>query len=113
MTIYRIVNTCELFGSQYDAGGYVGLDEEQEKELMLGKYAKEVPDAQALRRDPSSKKTVKIGNKNLVKAKNSEISGQEGKPIDDGFISYPPAKNPVQQGMSRGDTHATQFQTVR
>jgi hypothetical protein len=114
MNVYKVVNTCEIFGSQYDAGGYVGLSEEQERQLKVGKFAEEVPDKKALARDPNSKAKVKIGNKNLVKARQSEIEGLDGKALESGAILYPPVGKPVLHGETPGaGLHPTQFQNVR
>lgn len=113
MGLWRAVNTCYVQGVLLEGNGIIELTDEQEKAEKLGKYADKVPDQKALRRDPASKKTVEIGNKNLVKATRSSIEGQDGKPLDDGMILYPPAKSPVERGQSNGDVHATTFQHTR
>lgn len=113
MALWRAITTCYVQGVLLEGNGIIELTDEQEKEEQLGKYAVEVPDMKALRRDPKSTKTIKQGNKNLVKVSRSAVAGQEGQAIDDGMILYPPAKNPVERGQGNGDTHATQFQHVR
>ncbi len=114
MTVYKIVNTCELFGSSYEAGAYIGLNEDQERELKVGKFVQEIPDQKALRRDPKSNAKIKVGNKNLVKAKESEIEGLDARALESGAILYPPQGNPIARGTSPGNgIHATQFQTMR
>ena len=111
--LWRAITTCYVQGVLLEGNAGIELTEEQEKAEKLGKFAEEVPDERALRRDPASKKTVKIGNKNLIKVTRSAIAGQDGKPLDEGMILYPPAKSPIAVGEQRGEAHATQFQTNR
>ena len=111
--LWRAITTCYVQGVLLEGNAVIELTEEQEKAEKLGKFAEEVPDERALRRDPASKKTVKIGNKNLIKVTRSAIAGQDGKPLDEGMILYPPAKSPIAVGEQRGEAHATQFQTNR
>ncbi len=113
MALYRAIHTCYVQGVLLEGNGIIELTDDQEKEEQLGKYAVEVPDQKALRRDPKSTKTVKQGNKNLVKVNRSAIAGQEGQAIEDGMVLYPPAKTPVERGNSNGDTHSTQWQHTR
>lgn len=111
--LWRAITTCYVQGVLLEGNGVIELNDEQEKAEKLGKYADEVPDQKALRRDAASKKTIKIGNKNLVKVNRAAVAGQDGQPLDDGMILYPPARNPVEHGNKNGDAHATQFQHVR
>ena len=111
--LWRAIQTCYVQGVLLDGNGIIELTDEQEKAEKLGKYAEEVPDEKALRRDPASKKTIKIGNKNLIKVNRSAVAGQEGQALDDGMILYPPAMNPVQRGQQHGNANPTQFQNVR
>lgn len=111
--LWRAITTCYVQGVLLEGNGVIELTDEQEKAEKLGKYAEEVPDQKALRRDPASKKTVKIGNKNLVKVTRSAVAGQDGQPLEDGMILYPPAKSPIALGEKRGETNATRFQTNR
>ena len=113
MAHWKAVNTCYVQGVLLEGEQVVYLTEEQEEAEGLGKFAKEVPDEKALRRDPASKKTVKIGNKNLVKVNRSAVAGKDGNTLDDGMILYPPTKSPVERGQASGDVHPTQFQHVR
>lgn len=113
MAIWRAITTCYVQGVLLEGNGCIELTDEQEQQEGLGKYAKEIPDVKAQRRDPASKKTIKIGNKNLIKVTRSAVAGQDGKPLDDGMILYPPAKSPIAVGEQRGEAHATQFQTNR
>lgn len=114
MALWRAITTCYVQGVLLEGNGIIELTDEQEKQEQLGKYAVEVPDQKALRRDPNSKKTVKQGNKNLVKVNRSAIAGQDGSPIDEGMVLYPPAKSPIQRGEAPGgDVRATVFQTNR
>ena len=111
--LWRAITTCYVQGVLLEGNGIIELTDEQERQEKLGKYAEERPDEKALRRDPNSKKTIKIGNKNLVKVTRAAVAGQDGKPIDEGMILYPPAKSPIAVGEQRGEAHATQFQTNR
>lgn len=113
MGLWKAVHTCYVQGVLLEGNGIIELTEDQEKEEQLGKYAIEVPDQKALRKDPKSTKTIKQGNVNLIKVNRSAVSGKEGQAIDEGMILYPPAKNPVERGDSHGGANATQFQTVR
>lgn len=111
--LWRAITTCYVQGVLLEGNGIIELTDEQERQEKLGKYAEEIPDHKALRRDPNSKKMLKVGNKNLVKVARSAVSGQDGKPLEDGMILYPPFKSPVAQGDQRGEAHATVFQTNR
>ncbi len=111
--LWRAITTCYVQGVLLEGNGIIELTDEQERQEKLGKYAEEKPDEKALRRDPNSKKTIKIGNKNLVKVTRAAVAGQDGKPIDEGMILYPPTKSPIAMGEQRGEAHATQFQTNR
>lgn len=113
MALWRAINQCYVQGVLLDGDGIIELTDEQEKAEKLGKYAEEAPDRKAQMRDPNSKKMIKIGNKNLVKVNRSAIAGQDGKPLDDGMILYPPAKSPIERGQANGDVHPTQFQHTR
>ncbi len=111
--LWRAINTCYVQGVLLEGNGIIELTDDQEREEQLGKYAVEVPDTKALRRDPKSTKMLKQGNKNLIKVNRSAVAGQDGHAIEDGMILYPPAKSPVERGNSNGDTHATVFQHTR
>lgn len=113
MGLWKAKATCYVQGVLLEGEAIIELTDEQEKEEGLGKYAKEVPDQKAIKLDPKSNKTVKIGNKNLVKVSRSSVDGVEGKPFEEGMILYPPAKARTQTGQVSGDVHPTQFQTVR
>ena len=113
MGLYKATNTCYVQGVLLEGEGYVELNEEQEREEKVGRFAEQIPDKKALARDPKSKKMITIGNKNLVPVKRSEIEGREGNPVDEGLILYPPLKR-HKVGESSGDgIHATTFQTNR
>ncbi len=114
MGLWRAIQTCYVEGVLLEGNGIIELTDEQERKAQLGKYAVEVPDQKALRRNPNSKKTEKQGNKNLIKVNRSAVAGQDGSPIDEGMILYPPAKSPIQRGdATGGDVRATVFQTNR
>jgi hypothetical protein len=114
MGLWKAITKCYVQGVLLDGEAIVELTDEQEKAEKLGKYAEAKPDQKALRRDPASKKTISVGNKNLVKVNRSAIAGAEGKPIDDGMVLYPPAKGPIERAASAtGDVHATTFQHTR
>lgn len=112
--LWKSVAECFVQNVHMQPNEYIELTEEQERQEKLGKFAEEKPDYKALALDPKSKKTVKIGNKHLVKAKRSDIEGIEGKPMEEGMILYPPPRNPVSVGESKGgEINATVFQTRR
>jgi len=114
MKYYRAIGQAFILGVLVDANAILGLTEEQERELKVGKFVEEKPDLKALRRDPNSKAKVKIGNKLLVACKQSEIEGIEGKALEEGFVLYPPAKSNIMVGEQRGGgTNATTFQVTR
>jgi len=113
MGLWRAIQTCHVQGVFLEGNGVIELTDEQEKAEKIGKYAEEVPDRRALARDPNSKKTVKIGNKNLIKVNRAAVAGQDGKPLEDGMILYPPAKSPIERGQQNGEAHPTTFQHTR
>jgi len=114
MAYWRAITTCHVQGVYLPGNSIVFLSDAQEKAEKLGKYAEKVPDQKALRRDATSKKTIEIGNKNLVKVKASEVAELEGKDID-GVVLFPPPESPVKKGSEPGisGAHATTFQTIR
>lgn len=114
MGLWKATQTCYVQGVLLEGGGIISLTDEQEKAEKLGKYAEEVPDERALRRDPNSKKKTKIGNKNLTKVSESAVAGVEGKAIDEGMILYPPVSSGVEKKAAPADgVHATTFQHTR
>lgn len=114
MSLWQAITTTYVQGVLLEGNGIIELTDEQEKAEKLGKYAEEAPDLKAKRKDPASKKTIKVGNKNLVKVTRAAVAGQEGKPLDEGMILYPPAKSPIEKMAAQsGDVHATTFQHVR
>ena len=115
MVYYRAISDCYILNTYVPGNGIIGLTEDQEKQLKLGKHVEKKPDTKALMRDPKSKAVIQIGDKNLVKVKATEMAGMEGKPLEDGSILYPPVTSAVQVGNTPGvdGVHATQFQTVR
>lgn len=88
--IWKATQECHIADVHMLPGQLIGLTEELEKKYKLGKFAEEIPDAKELRRDPSSKKKIKIGFQHLKAVKKGEIGDMEGEEVEEGMILYPP-----------------------
>ena len=78
---------CHALNVELMPDQIIKLDEEQEKELMLGKYA-------GKRKDANTGVEMPVGYAHLVKPSKRElerIEENEASAIEEGFVIFPPA----------------------
>jgi phosphate uptake regulator len=86
MGYWKATCKCLPLNIELDADRIIKLNEEQEKELKLGKFAETV-------KDQNTGKEVVISFAHLVKPSKRDlerIDENEAKAIEDGFVIYPP-----------------------
>lgn len=86
MNYYRSRELQHVLGVLLDANAIISVTEDQEKELLIGKYA---PTEKEIKANPKTPR----GNQMLVKLTASQVRDLgEGEAIDEGLVVYPPPK---------------------
>jgi hypothetical protein len=82
MSKYKAVKTCLFEGIMLRANQELFVPAKLERRHKLGEFVESRPDERALRRDPNSKKKIKIGFEHLLKIDDSRLP-EEGKESSD------------------------------